>query len=39
MGWHSLCQHVFPDKIISSGACEADKFHCPIIRVQHRVQN
>ncbi len=33
MGWHSLCEHVLSGRIISSGACEADKFHCPIIRV------
>ena len=33
MGWHSLCEHALPDKIISSGACGADRFQRPVIRV------
>ena len=33
MGWHSLCEHALPDKIISSGACGTDRFRRLIIRV------
>ena len=39
MGWHSLCQHVVPAKIISRGGGEGAKFHCPIMRVQLREQS